>query len=181
MKTKLQYCLLAATLSTGLCALPALADTVSLTLTNSTISTSAGTTVAYYGTFFAPGTNGATIYLNGDSGNVSSPLTFDDTPIFNDEPQGLTPGQTITEELFTVAAAAGTASGSYMGSFTIQGGAIANNSDDDLASVNFTTAIAPAATVTPEPSTWLLLGTGALGIGIMLRRRNSLPSAAPLA
>ena len=60
------------------------ADTIGLGLNAPVQSGTAGSTVSFVATVSAPDTNGGTVFLNGDSFDVSSPLTLDDSGFFND-------------------------------------------------------------------------------------------------
>lgn len=175
MKSRSLLCLLAATLSTGLLSKAALADTLTLT----TVTAAAGgAAVAVYGTY--SNTSSVLEYLNGDSFTVNATgVTLDDTP-FDNGVYTLASGVSFTEELFTLTAASGTAASTDTGSYTIYGGPN-TGSDNMLATSTLTVNVTNAAAVTPEPSTWLLLGTGLLGMGFLLRRRDALAVAAPLA
>lgn len=53
------------------------ADTIDLSLNAPTQPGSAGSTVSFVAIVLAPDTNGGTVFLNGDSFNVSSPLILD--------------------------------------------------------------------------------------------------------
>ena len=62
------------------------ADTIGLSLAAPTQSGTAGSTVSFVATVSAPGTNGGTVFLNGDSFDVTSPLVLDDSGFFFDFP-----------------------------------------------------------------------------------------------
>jgi hypothetical protein len=132
-----------------------------------TQSAAPGSTVTYAATVTAPSTNSENIFLNGESFNVPAPLTLIGTPFFVNFPLFLTPGQSFTGDLFDLIVPVDTASGNYLGSFTLQGGANGGSSDT-LGTVNFTTDVTAA---TPEPSTFALLGTGILGLAGAARRK----------
>jgi len=145
----------------------ALADTLTLSLSNPVQSATPGSTLTFDATVSAPSTNAAPIFLNSDNYTIESPLTLDDSDFFN-FPLSLTPGGSYTGALFTVTLPSVLAPGDYTGSFEILGGA--NGSAlDTLASTGF--QVSP----TPEPGTVLLLATG-LGLlaFVMHRRRASL-------
>lgn len=167
MKSRSLLYLFAAGLSMALLPKAALADT--LTITNPTL-TAAGGTVAVYGTY----TNTGSVLENflGDDFTIGiSGSTVNDTPYFV-EAQSIAPNSSITEELFLLTVPAVSA-GSYASDFVI-------TTDGSSATGNFNVNVSGAA-VTPEPSTWLLLGTGVLGMGVLLRRRNQFAGGSPAA
>lgn len=96
----------------------------------------------------APLSNGAAVNLNGDSVNVGSPLTLDDSDFFADAPFFLSPGDSDTLDLFTVSVSAGTTPGNYSGFFTVLGGATGSSSDV-LGTMEFTTAVTPGTEQLP--------------------------------
>ena len=106
-----------------------------------------------------------TVYLNGDSW-TSGPLVVDDSPFFNNFPWYLTPGQSVTAELFTVSVPGTTPYGIYAGSFILLGGD-SMSSMDDLASANFNVS------AVPEPSSVALLMIGLAGLAALYYRQKN--------
>lgn len=113
----------------------------------------------------------AVLYLNGDGLtwddlDISHSL-LDDSPFVTGFPLSLDPGKSYTGLLFTAIAPGYVqgANNSYTGAFVIQGGGD-DSTFDNLGSANFD------VNVTPEPSTFMLFGTGLLALAVFLSRRK---------
>jgi hypothetical protein len=147
------------------------ADTIGLSLNAPAQSGTAGSTVSFVATMLAPGTNGGTVFLNGDSFNVSSPLLLDDSGFFNDFPFSLDPGDSSSGTLFSIALPSNLAAGLYTGSFEILGGAD-SGAQDTIASVQDSPLnVAPTASTVPEPESLMLLAAGLPGVALLVQRR----------
>lgn len=129
-----------------------------------------GSTVSFVATVLAPGTNGGTVFLNGDSFDVSSPLILGDSGFFNDFPLSLDPGESFSGTLFSIALPSNLAAGLYRGSFEILGGA---DSDalETLGSVDFQVNVAPTANTVPEPESLMLVVAGLPGVALLVQRK----------
>lgn len=155
----------AALLTIGLSSAVAYADTITFTLTNPNGNVPlTGGSLMYEATVSAPASNGAAVFLNGDSFNVTAPITLDDSSFFSNFPLSLAPGTSFTGDLFELTAAPGTPLGVYLGTFTLLGGADGFASDA-LGTVNFSLTLA-----TPEPSSILLLVSGLGAMPLLLGR-----------
>jgi hypothetical protein len=75
---------------------------LTLSLDSALQQSGAGQTAIFDGTITNTG-SGEVVFLNNDSFNVNSPLTFDDGPFFNNAPFSLDPSSSSGDiELFTV-------------------------------------------------------------------------------
>jgi hypothetical protein len=146
------------------------ADTINLNLNAPAQPGTAGSTVSFVATVSAPGTNGGTVFLNGDSFNVSSPLILDDSGFFNNFPLSLDPGESFSETLFSIALPSNLAAGLYTGSFAILGGAD-GGALDTLGSVDFQVNVASAPSTVPEPESLMLLAAGLPGVALLVQRK----------
>jgi PEP-CTERM motif len=146
------------------------ADTIDLSLNAPAQPGTAGSTVSFVATMLAPGTNGGTVFLNGDSFNISSPLILDDSGFFNDFPLSLDPGDSFSGTLFSIALPSNLAAGLYTGSFEILGGAD-SGALDTLGSVDFQVNVAPTASTVPEPESLMLLAAGLPGVALLMQRK----------
>jgi hypothetical protein len=102
------------------------------------------------------------VFLNGDSFNVTAPVTLDDSDFFGKFPLSLTPGTSFTGDLFVLRVPPNSPLGTFLGTFTLLGGANAGASGT-LGTVNFS-----LTTVAPEPSSIVLLLTGIAGLATTL-------------
>jgi hypothetical protein len=110
-------------------------------------------------------TTSATLFLNGDSLHVASPLIGNDTKFFLNAPLNLSAGVSSgTLQIFEITIPPGTPFGLYPGDFAVLGGA-SPSSFDPLGSAPF------AVNVVPEPATCSMLVGALLAGGAILRRR----------
>jgi len=156
----------AALLTAGLSSAAAYADTITFTLTDSTgYVVHTGGSLTFDATVTAPISNGAPVFLNGDSFNVAAPITLDDSDFFNDFPLSLAPGTSFTGDLFVLTVPPNSPFGTFLGTFTLLGGANGNASNN-LGTVSFDLI------TTPEPSSIVLSLTGMAGLAWAGFKRN---------
>ena len=143
---------------------PALADTVTYTLTTVNPTVAPGGTVTFDTSIVAPSTNAGDIFIDGDSSSCTA-CTVDDTD-FGNTPFFLAPGQSYGGPLFTVTTMipnAGVNNGTFDITFSNAAGVDFTDSDPfDVTVVS--------SSVTPEPASWLLLGTGLAGAWLLRSR-----------
>jgi|CZKF01.1.fsa_nt_gi hypothetical protein len=146
-------------------------STLSFSLLEPNQSGDPGDVLTFSATVANPSDSAVVMYLNSDSFNLDSPLIMDDSP-YNNNPDFwvLNPGDSYTGVLFNVDIPSDTSPGAYMGSFFILGeidpvGTGNSGATNTLASADFD------ITVTPEPSSYLLFGTGLAVLAGAFRRR----------
>src|SRR5580704_7766125 len=110
-KTMRSLSMLALLVLPSLLSTRAFGDTISLSLAAPVQTGAAGSTVSYSATVSAPGTNGATVFLNADSFDVTSPLVLDDSGFFLGFPLSLDPGHSFSGLLFSLALPSNVAAG----------------------------------------------------------------------
>ena len=156
----------AALLTAGLSSAAAYADTITFTLSNPTgYVVHTGGSLTFDATVSAPISNGAPVFLNGDSFNVTAPITLNDSDFFSDFPLSLAPGTSFTGDLFVLTVPPNTPFENFLGTFTLLGGANGNASNT-LGTVSFDLI------TTPEPSSIVLLLTGMAGLARAGFKRN---------
>lgn len=139
---------------------PAFADTLNLSLTNSTQSGAPGDILSFYASVSTPSYNTSAIFLNSDSFTLSAPgAIVDDSEFLFTFPLSLDPNSSFTGELFTVTLPSDLLPGAYSGYFEILGGS--NPSAlNTIAAVDF-----QVDRPVPEPASWLLVATGVAFLG----------------
>jgi hypothetical protein len=123
-------------------------------------TTNRGDTITFSASIF--NSTGATVFINGDSLNVPTPLIVNDTPFLLNAPLSIAAGVTTpTFPFFNVTVPLSAPFGLYPGRFDILGGGPA-----DLMTVGSATF---AVNVVPEPGTVCMLLAGAVCLGLMRR------------
>lgn len=145
---------------------PTMADSLNVTLSQSTQTVTQGTTVVAFDATVS-NSSSDTLFLNDAGGSTSDPgVTIDLSQFFANAPISLDPTQSSGQiELFDVDLPSN-ASGLYSGMFTIFGGRD-SGAATDLADVSFSLDVV-GSTVTPEPSTLALYAIGLLFTGLLL-------------
>lgn len=152
--------LMAVVLSCG----TALAGSIGITLTQTSQTGAAGSTLVFDATL--TNLTLSTIFLNGDSATTSSVfLTLDDSPFLNNAPLFLSPGGSSGPfAIFDVLIARNTPVGTYdFNVFTILGG-LNGGALNPVGSVQFSVTVTPA--LAEPPTLWLILGSGLLALAI---------------
>lgn len=138
-----------------------------------------GSTVSFDADIQNPIENVDTLFLNGSSFTIDSPLSLNDLLMVN-FPPSIAAGDEAFGTLFTVDLPVGLTPGLYNGTYLILGG-FSPSDQETLAEIDFQINAQPAASPIPEPGTWVLLLTGTGALGMMMygkRRQMSLVRAA---
>jgi PEP-CTERM motif-containing protein len=175
---KIKQLLLAAAAFAVLALVPtaAQADPLTFVINNTPQTGVVGNILTFNATVTNTGSaNAFSVTLNGDAYSFPSPasatLTLDDTLYFtNFDGNTLGVAGSITANIFTVTIGAGTAPGTYTGSFTIfydSAAALGQTVTQD-----FTVIVQAAGGNIPEPASMVLLGSGLAGLAAGLRKRR---------
>ena len=150
------------------------ADTVNVVLTPSTLTAAPGGTITFSGVLSAPSTNGAPIYINGGDITFFGPsdVITDPTDLVLNYLNALSPGSSVNGDFFTVSVPTGETPGLYSGILDVDGG-LDFTSVGTIGTVNFNVDIAAPSSVTPEPSSYLLLASGLAGVLVAVQRQRS--------
>ena len=146
---------------------------ITVTFDQNPISMHPGDTASFTGELTNSGTT--PLFINGDSLNlVGSGLILDDSPFLTNAPLSLTPGEvTSSFEFFTATSDALTPLGTYVGTFSVLGGADSNATDELSGTTppGFQVNVVPSTVSdVPEPNNVALLSGIALTGTCLLRR-----------
>ena len=125
-----------------------------------------GSTVSFDADIQNPIENVDTLFLNGSSFTIDSPLSLNDLLTVN-FPPSIAAGDEAFGTLFTVDLPVGLTPGLYNGTYIILGG-FTPTDQEPLAEIDFQINAQPATSPVPEPGTWVLLLTGAGALGMMM-------------
>lgn len=162
-RSKLSCLLVTSVMAFVLLSAKARAGSIDITLSQSSETGAAGTTLVFDATLTNVSTS--TIFLNSDAATTSSLfLTVNDAPFFANAPLSLAAGGSSGPlAIFDVLIAPGTPAGTYdFNTFTILGG-LDGSAFNPVGSAQFDVTVTPGAL--PEPPTlWLVLGSGMLAL-----------------
>lgn len=130
-----------------------------------------GSTVSFDADIQNPIENVDTLFLNGSSFTIDSPLSLNDL-LFVNFPASIAAGDEAFGTLFTVDLPVDLTPGLYNGTYLILGG-FTPSDQETLAEIDFQINAQPASSQVPEPGTWVLLLTGAgAAAGMLLSKRR---------
>jgi hypothetical protein len=180
MKKRKAFLFMMAVLMIMLLASAAHADSIDVSLVQTSQTAAPGSTVEFGATVTNLSTSD-TVYLNGDGSVTTSPfLTVDDSPYLNNFPLFLDPSEVSGPfALFDVIIDPSAAPGTYdFNSFTITGG-LNSSASDTLGAATFSVTVSSRSSV-PEPSSLILIASTliiALIIFVAIAFRSHLSAA----